>query len=49
MRRGLFVNLIDDRPHTAITGDKGARILVFRLHTEGEPVRILEKGGVADQ
>ena len=35
--------------HTAITGDKGARILVFRLHTEGEPVRILEKGGVADQ
>lgn len=34
--------------HTAITGEKGARILVFRLHTEGEPVRILEKGGVAD-
>ena len=35
--------------HTAITGDKGARVLVFRLHTEGEPLRILEKGGVADQ
>ena len=35
--------------HTAITGEKGARILVFRLHTAGEPVRILETGGVADQ
>lgn len=33
--------------HTAITKDKGARIVVFRVHTEGEPVRYLEKGGTA--
>jgi len=31
--------------HTAITGDKGARIVVFRVHSEGEPVRYLEGGG----
>ena len=35
--------------HTAIAGEEGARILVFRVHTEGEPVRILEEGGAADQ
>src|SRR5687768_9281155 len=25
--------------HTAITGERGARILVFRVHTQGAPVR----------
>ncbi len=35
--------------HTAITGDKGAKILVFRVHTKGEPVRYLEKGGTSER
>jgi len=35
--------------HTAITGDKGAKILVFRVHTEGKPVRYLEDGGTSEQ
>ncbi len=35
--------------HTAITGPEGARLLVFRVHTKGEPVRILEGGGEADR
>lgn len=35
--------------HTAITGDKGARVLVFRVHTEGKPVRYLEDDGEAPQ
>ncbi len=35
--------------HTAITGPEGARVLVFRVHTKGEPVRILEGGGEADR
>lgn len=29
--------------HTAITKDKGARALVFRVHKKGEPVRYLEE------
>jgi quercetin dioxygenase-like cupin family protein len=29
--------------HTAITRDKGAKIIVFRMHTAGEPVRHLEE------
>ena len=35
--------------HTAIPGDKGARLIVFRVHTEGKPVRYLEDGGDAPQ
>ena len=35
--------------HTAITGEKGAKILVFRVHTEGKPVRYLEGGGTSEQ
>lgn len=27
--------------HTAITGEKGASILVFRVHEQGEPERVL--------
>ena len=35
--------------HTAITGDEGAKAIVFRIHTEGEPVRYLDSGAAADQ
>ncbi len=38
-----------EKMHTAITGDQGARILVFRVHTAGMPVRYLETGETADQ
>jgi quercetin dioxygenase-like cupin family protein len=31
--------------HTAITGDGGAKILVFRVHSKGEPMRYLEGEG----
>jgi quercetin dioxygenase-like cupin family protein len=32
------------RLHTAISGPTGARLLVFRVHAAGEPVRYLESG-----
>lgn len=35
--------------HTAITGEKGVKALVFRVHTEGQPVRYLEEGGTSEQ
>jgi len=35
--------------HTAITKKKSAKIVVFRVHTKGEPVRYLESGGTAEQ
>lgn len=35
------------KTHTAITGDRGATILVFRVHTAGKPVRYLEGGGTS--
>ncbi len=35
--------------HTAVTGDKGARILVFRVHVKGKPVRYLTEGGAAEK
>lgn len=35
--------------HTAITGDEGAKLVVFRVHTEGKPVRYFEGGGTAEQ
>ncbi len=38
-----------EKMHTAITGDQGARILVFRVHTAGMPVRYLETGATADE
>lgn len=31
--------------HTAITGDEAAKILVFRVHSKGEPMRYLEGEG----
>jgi quercetin dioxygenase-like cupin family protein len=36
------VNMIPlQQVHTAISGDDGAIILVFRVHPQGEPVRVL--------
>ncbi len=35
--------------HALVTKKKGVKILVFRVHTEGEPVRFLEKGGTAEK
>lgn len=35
--------------HTAVAGKKGAKVLVFRVHTKGEPVRYIEKDGAAKQ
>lgn len=35
--------------HTAITKKKGCKMLVFRVHTKGEPVRYLEKGGSSEK
>ena len=31
--------------HTVITREKGVKLVVFRLHMKGEPVRYLEKDG----
>ena len=35
--------------HTVVTKKKGVKLLVFRVHTKGEPVRYLEKGGTAEK
>jgi quercetin dioxygenase-like cupin family protein len=35
--------------HTGVTGDTGARGIVFRVHTSGEAVRYLEEGGAEEQ
>ena len=35
--------------HALVTKKKGVKVLVFRVHTEGEPVRYLEKGGTAEK
>ena len=35
--------------HTVVTKKKGVKLLVFRVHTKGEPVRYLEKGGRAEK
>lgn len=37
------------KTHTAITGTEGAKLLVFRVHSKGEPVRYFEEGGSAEQ
>jgi len=31
--------------HTAVAGKKGATVVVFRVHTKGEPVRYVDKKG----
>jgi len=33
--------------HTAVAGEKGAKILVFRVHTKGEPWRYVDDEGTA--
>lgn len=35
--------------HTAVTGEEGASVVVFRVHAEGEPVRYLEDGGASEE
>jgi quercetin dioxygenase-like cupin family protein len=39
--KGAVVRIPLKRVHTAITGDEGATILVFRVHEQGEPERVL--------
>jgi len=46
---GMVGHVPFKRKHTAITGDKGAKVLVFRVHTKGEPVRYLENGESASK
>lgn len=48
-RPGTVGHVPFKKMHTAITGEKGAKVLVFRVHTQGEPVRHLEGGGSAEQ
>jgi quercetin dioxygenase-like cupin family protein len=35
--------------HTVVTKKEGVKLLVFRVHTKGEPVRYLEKGGTTEK
>jgi quercetin dioxygenase-like cupin family protein len=35
--------------HTIVTKEEGLKVVVFRVHTKGEPVRYLEKGGSAEK
>lgn len=35
--------------HTAVAGKDGVKLLVFRVHTAGEPWRYLEEAGSKDQ
>ncbi len=35
--------------HTVATKSKGVKLLVFRVHSEGEPVRYLEKGSTGQR
>jgi quercetin dioxygenase-like cupin family protein len=32
--------------HTIVTKERGVKLLVFRVHTKGEPLRYLESGGM---
>lgn len=38
-----------ERMHTAIAGPRGARALVFRVHTKDKPVRYLESESAGDR
>jgi quercetin dioxygenase-like cupin family protein len=35
--------------HTVVTKDQGLKVVVFRVHTKGQPIRYLEKGGSAEK
>lgn len=48
-RAGTVGHVPFKKMHAAITNDEGAKLLVFRVHTEGEPIRYLEEGGTANQ
>ena len=41
MKKGDVVKVPLKKVHTAITGDEGATVLVFRVHEQGEPERVL--------
>ena len=41
MKEGEVVRIPLKKVHTAITGDEGATVLVFRVHEKGKPERVL--------
>lgn len=41
MKKGDVVKVPLKKVHTAITGDEGATVLVFRVHEQGKPERVL--------
>lgn len=40
-RAGDLVKVPLKQVHTAITGDEGVKLLVFRVHEQGQPERVL--------
>jgi len=46
---GMVGHVPFKKMHTARTGEHGARLVVFRVHTKGEPVRYLVSGGSSEQ
>jgi quercetin dioxygenase-like cupin family protein len=44
-RPGTVAHVPFKKMHTVITRAKGAKIVVFRVHLKGEPVRYLEQNG----
>ena len=46
---GEVVHIPYKRLHAGVAGERGARLLVFRVHIAGQPVRVLEEGGAADR
>lgn len=47
-KAGATSHVLYKRLHTAITKDVGAKILVFRVHKKGEPMRYLESESQSD-
>lgn len=45
---GDIIHVPYETMHTGVTGEEGAKAVVFRVHTEGEPVRHLEKDTTAE-
>ena len=48
-KAGMVGHIPYKRMHTATTGEKGGKAIVFRVHTAGEPVRYLEEGGSSEK
>ena len=44
LAKGAVYKVPFEQEHTAMTGDESARVLVFRVHRQGEPERILTDG-----